>query len=111
MGPIYTAWMNLQDVVGPVKLWPKHIRKRFWKKEVNHFDRLMVATFAWINGLNPFLLYDWLIVRRVMLLDSAEHQHLQRLFQYFEEGKKYRLYAWNVTNGRYKWLDGTVRYY
>ena len=54
----YNLWNDIQQIIGNAKLWPLHIRKLFWLKYPRHFDRLLICTFAWDNGLNPEVLVD-----------------------------------------------------
>jgi hypothetical protein len=65
--------------------------------------------FIWVNGLNPETYFDWCDVRPRMMRGSAEHRHVKQLLHYFDIGQQYRLWPWNVYNGRYEWLDGTPR--
>jgi len=51
---IYQAWTNIQDEVGDVKCWPKHIRKFFWSKNLSHWDRCRATAFIFVNGKNLF---------------------------------------------------------
>lgn len=32
---IYKQWMDIQDIVGPAKLWPLFIRRLFWTQSLN----------------------------------------------------------------------------
>lgn len=49
---IYEKWMEIQEIVGVASKWPFRIRKLFWAQNVKHFDRLLVAAFVYVNGLN-----------------------------------------------------------
>ena len=33
-----------------------------------------------------------------------------QLFQYFDMGRRYSLWSWNVTMGQYEWLNGSSRF-
>ena len=55
-----TVWMDIQDIVGKATLWPREVRQLFWQKKPSHFDRLIVAAFVYINGLNLVIFIDWL---------------------------------------------------
>ena len=43
--------------------------------------------------------------------DIVANYHLRAVFHLFDEGRQYRLYAWNVSQRRYEYLDGRVRRY
>ena len=108
---ICLQWTLIQDIIGPAKLWPHKIRNLFWTKNLQHFDRLIVCAFVYVNGLNPELFFEW-----TELLELARYRparnHFRAIFKYFYNGNCSRsLYAFNVTNNRYEYLDGTVRRY
>ena len=109
MGEQYRLWMDIQDIVGPANQWPRQIRLNFWAHHLSHWERIRTAAFIWINGLNPEVFYDWCDLRQRMIRGSIQHRHFLQLFGYFEEGRRYRLWSWNVSMARYEWLDGTVR--
>ena len=155
----YSLWRDIQYVIGEARLWPFSIRRLFWTRDLHHFDRVLLATFAWVNGLPPEMLYEWLALRRSIILGGERHRHLInvscaylgltfyaltysafsffylfhcllyilprllypyifimfgtipplsfiiltfQLFSAFEEGREYRLYAYNVAMGRYE---------
>ena len=52
---ISTLWWNIIDIIGPSKKWPKAVRKQFWQKNWNHEERIKVAVFVYINGVNPLI--------------------------------------------------------
>ena len=93
---ISRLWFNIIDIIGPINLWPKDIRKLFWEKHWNNKHRFKVAVFAYINGLNPVLLYDWIDL--FGNTDKNGKIHIRYLIDLFEEGNRYRreYYSWNV---------------
>ena len=108
---ISRLWFNIIDIVGPINLCPKDIRKLFWEKNWNDEHRFKVALFVYINGLNPVFLYDW-----IDLYGNTNQNgkiHIRYLIDLFEEGNRYRreYYSFNVAQGRYQYLDGSTRYY
>jgi len=105
----YVLWSDIQDIVGPASAWPRRIRRYFWTRHLSHFERVLTATFVWVNGLNPEVWYDWCELKGFFSRGSAHYRHYQQLFQYFREGRRYKLWAWHVINHRYEWLDGTIR--
>ena len=46
-------WFEIQDMIGPAKLWPHLICKLFWTKGIKHDMRPIICAFVIINGLNP----------------------------------------------------------
>ena len=106
---IFEKWTDIQEIIGPANKWPVLVRKLFWKGNIQHFDRLLVASFVFVNGLNPVIFLDW--ARLISLCrDETGYKHFEELFKLFDD-RKYKLYAFHVGNNRYEWLDGTVRYY
>ena len=107
---IYSQWMIIQDIIGNASSWPYSIRRIFWRKPLKHFDRILLCTFAYVNGLNPDILFEWIDL--LTLTNRAGVNHMRALFRLFENGNYSRsLYAWNITNHRYEYLDGSVRLY
>lgn len=107
---IYELWRDLQDVVGPARLWPYNIRKLFWKKNLKHWERILLAAFAYVNGLNPEMFLDWVKLMG-LCRDNSGIRHFTAFFRLVDSGRMYKLYAYNVTNNRYEYLDGTIRHY
>ena len=108
---IYLQWTLIQDIIGPANLWPHKIRELFWKKNLKHFHRIIVCAFVYVNGLNPELFFEWCELLELGR-DRPAKNHFRALFRYFDNGNCSRsLYAFNVTNRRYEYLDGTVRRY
>ena len=56
---IYLQWLLIQDLIGPVNLWPKCTRRLFWIKHIKHWDRIMLTSFAYVNGLDIECLCQW----------------------------------------------------
>lgn len=106
---VYEAWLVLQDLMGSAKKWPKVIRRIFWTKNLKHWNRILLCTFCYVNGLNPVLLIEWVELMG-LCRDGSGIRHITALFKLYEK-RSYRLYAYNVAMGRYEYLDGTVRHY
>lgn len=101
---VYSTWTLIQDIIGDCHRWPRKIRRVFWKKEAKHWERIMIATFAFVNGLAPSLLEHWL---GIVNFPTQRKVHIMYLVHKYEENPRcYRLYAWNVTMQRNEWLDG-----
>lgn len=108
---IYLTWTDIVDVIGDAKKWPHLLRRLFWTKNLNHFQRILVCTFCYVNGLNPVMFEEWAELMG-LCRDRAAVQHIKSLFNIFESGeKRYNLYTYNITQGRYEYLDGTPRRY
>lgn len=106
--PVYFLWMSIQDIIGSARLWPVRIRKLFWKKNLKHFDRILIATFIWVNGLHPDVFMEWAILVGCLVEGSSGQKHFQEFFKLIDSGKKYKLYAWNVSVGCYQDLAGNT---
>lgn len=108
---IYTKWRDIQDIIGQAKLYPKIIRRLFWTKNLSHFERFLLTVFAYVNGLEITILLEWGSLLGLWKHESAQHhvRDLTRRFSDGQYGKQY--YAYNVTMGRYEYIDGTVRRY
>ena len=55
----YQLWWVIQDLIGDAKLWPYEMRRLFWTRGLDHWERLKVAAFVFINGLEPTLFLEW----------------------------------------------------
>ena len=106
MSATYTLWREIQDIVGEARFWPRNIRILFWSRRLHHWGRIQVAAFVWVNGLNPEVFYEWCFLRTIFIPGSESRRHFINLFNYFEEGRQYNLWAWNMSTGRYEYLDG-----
>ena len=73
---IYNSWIDMQKIIGDASKWPKNIRKLFWTRGVKHFDRILLATFVIVNGVNPVMFTEW---ARLLDLgnDEAAYRHLR----------------------------------
>ena len=104
-------WREIQDVVGSHKSWPACVRVRFWYNHLDHFDRIIVTAFCFVNGLNPLVLLEFLF-----LVNKNRHPgeiyEVMTLFRAFEENpSKYKYYAFNTSYNRYEYIDGSVKPY
>ena len=109
-------WRDIQNIIGDAKEWPKRMRRLFWglnteekKVPLTHFERLIVCSFVYVNGLNPIVFYDW--CRLVNIVDKSGLHHIQYLLEKAFVEKRYTLYAYNVSTKRYEYLDGSPRIY
>ena len=102
-------WMEMQDLIGLARNWPYNIRRLMWAREWNEWDRVIIAGFAWVNGLYEPLIYEWAFLRRIFTPGSERHQHMRSIFRGLDDGRYTYLWAWNVTSGRYEYMDGRPR--
>jgi hypothetical protein len=103
-----SLWRDIQDIIGPASHWPKRMRTLFWSKNIKHFDRIILATFVYVNGLNPYIFLKWVDLSH-MCRDAAARRHLSSLLDMFECGRYYKLYGYNVLMRRTEWLDGNLK--
>ena len=109
---IYLQWTLTRYIIhiGPANVWPYKIHT-FWTTKLTHFDRIIVCAFVYVNGLNPVVFFEWSELSELGR-DRPARNHFRALFTYFENGNCSRsLYAFDVTNRRYEYLDRTVRRY
>lgn len=104
------AWLDIQDVIGSASLWPQRIRSLFWTRPLKHWDRIQLAAFAWVNGLNPIILLEWVELRQQTSCTGM--RHLRALFDYFREGRYCKsLYSYDTTMRRWHHLDGSIKWF
>ena len=112
---IFEKWELILDLVGgPVTLWPRVIRRLFWKRNLNYRERFIVACFVWVNGLNPETFYEWAaLVGGIHPQNTHGWAHMRGLFIKFERDgwRMDHYWGWNIDNGRYEYLNGRTRYY
>ncbi len=111
---IYLQWDLIVDLIGPPQLWPKNVRRYFWTKNINHFQRFLVVCFCFVNGLGMMDMIEWVDLMGLCRDDSARHHMLSSLYNSFLEGRYLlvdRYYAYNVNHFRYEYLNGTIGYY
>ena len=108
---IYNLWCTIQDIIGPATEWPHAIRRLFWTQNLQHFSRILLCAFVYVNGLNPDILYEWVELMH-LARDRAAFNHIRALFRLFEHGHySHNLYGWNVSQRQYQYLDGRIRIY
>ena len=94
-------WIEIQDLIGKSSKWPQSIRKLFWQKIVNYFDRFKLVTFCFVNGLYPQLAIQWINLHHG-LRDQDAKRHVFSLFENMENGafddaERYRYCSFNVS--------------
>ena len=76
------------------------------RHRMNHWERLQVAAFLYVNGCPPFLWRQW--CELVHPVDAHGLTHMIELLEKYFETRRYNLYAWQVGMGRFEYLDGAV---
>ena len=104
---VFQHWELIQDLIGPSRLWPKRVRRLFWIKHIKHWDRIMLTSFTYVNGLNIESLCQWGDLL-TLFRDKAAKEHVKTLYRLYEQGR-YRkaLYNYNISNRQYEYLDGS----
>ena len=100
----------MQDIIGPANQWPYRVRRLFWTKHIQHWDRLVICAFVYVNRLNPDIFLEWAHLLDLGR-DSSAYRHFEALLKTVFPNRTYNMYAWNVTTSRYEYLDGTARHY
>ena len=104
---VYETWISIQDIIGDARRWPYNIRRLFWTPFLTHFNRLLISDFVYVNGLNPSVFLEWIDLIG-LARDTSAWNHFTSIQRLFEQGRYSRaLYAYNVTNNRYEYLNGT----
>lgn len=104
----FELWTDIQDIIGPARCWPQRIRTLFWTKNLNHYQRIDICRFVFVNGLNPVVLLEWCDLKG-LARDYWSRNEIRTLMASFElDPGRYNWYSWNVMQNRYEKLDGTV---
>ena len=107
----YILWCDIQDVIGNASQWPKEMRRLFWTKNVTHWNRIMLATFVFVNGLNPTIFLEWVDCMS-LAKEISSRNHFKYLLNIFEKNpSRYSFYARNVCQNEWQHLDGKVKHY
>lgn len=106
-------WGEIQDIIGQASLWPPRIQRLFWTPGLNYFQRFLVVTFCFINGLEPGLALRWMDSRNAFRRPKSR-RHAVRLFEKMEEGRysdktQYNYFGYNVSTMRWEYLDGSPK--
>ena len=107
---MYQLWKSIKDIIGDASKWSQLIRRLFWTRNINQFQRSIVAAFVSINGLNPEIFLEW-VEKQFLCRDKKTFKHFRILFKEFEEGHYFNMYGYTVSNNRYEHIVETVRIY
>lgn len=101
------TWVDIQYIIGPHKRWPSRIRRIVWKKHIRHFERILISAFFYINGLNPEVLVDFLLLRNPRRA-SYEIREIKNLLKKFDvDPSRYKYYGFNVCQQEFQYLNGS----
>ena len=109
---ICELWLEILDIIGPVRNWPPKMRNLFFTRGLTHYQCLKVCAFVYVNGLNPEMFYEWNDHFKLI----AKADALRECKNWFTEFE-YNLFKWqdiyqfNVYHNRYKFIDGRVMFY
>ena len=109
---ICQLWLDIQDIVGPVRKWPPKMRNLFFTGHLSHYERLKVCAFVYVNGLNPEMFFEW--SEHFQLISDQEALHeCKAWFKEFETAiwKWGEIYQFNVYHHRYEYIDSHVKFY
>ena len=104
---------DIQDLIGPTKCWPRHIRCIFFANSLNYYQRYLITIFAYVNGLPLHILLDWMQTKH-QLKDESATRHVRNLYKSCEDGLRndhniYDFYAYNISQGEWQWVNGDRR--
>ena len=96
-------WETLQDLIGPLSLWPDNMAEPFWK-EPRYRARLQLCCFCAINATNPELLLDWFRIRGQ--LTPSRERHFKSIIKDLDEGKGGNWWSFCIEANRCVYMDG-----
>lgn len=105
----YELWMDIQEIIGNATHWPRKIRELFWTKKLNHWERVLITAFVYVNGLHPDVFLEWAELK-CLYVTQEQYCHMTYLLNRYLT-TPYKRYAWNVTMGRYENIDGSPKLY
>lgn len=103
---------EIEDIVGVSTSWPHFMKALFTSKHLSHWNRVVFSAFAFVNGLNPIIVQEYLIVLN-NYRPWSEIREIRSLLRAFEHcPRNYSTtYAFNVSSGKYEYIDGRLRVY
>lgn len=123
---IYECFISVQYIISPASQWPNLIRILIWARHLSHWERILICTFVFVNGLNPVIFYEWITLKNLardradldrfrtifrlaiyfflnifklvfFLLTQPTKIYNFNIFRLFNAGRNYIQYAWNVS--------------
>lgn len=105
-----TSWLDIQDIIGDKKLWPKYVLLKFWCSRINYRDRVVIASFAYANGCDYRSLNECLsnINRNYT---GVKGNKIKELFHYWAHpihgfARRAKRTAYNIINKQVEDLNG-----
>lgn len=108
---MHEALKEIQEIVGHCTLWkPQHIRKYFFQRHLNNWERFTLSVFFYVNGLDVETLLTWMLFRG-QLRDNAAEQHIRYCYTQMESGNwnNRDYYAYNVSMDHWQFVNGLVK--
>ena len=109
---ICQLWLDIQDIIGPVKKWPPKMCHLFFTRDINHYQRLKVCAFVYVNVLNPDMFLEWNEHFQIVKKEDALRE-CKNWFKEFDCNlfKWQEIYQYNVYHNRYEFIDGRVKFH
>lgn len=82
---LYLHWALMQDLIGDASTWPHKICRLFWSMKPNHWERVQMAAFVFLNGLDPKLFMEWWQIRN--RLTAQMKCHWDYLFRALDDNR------------------------
>lgn len=100
----------VQDVCGPVYLWPQYIKKILLSKTMCYNERLKLTTFLYVNGLrDPERWLHFVICIKGVGFRRYEREFNDLFTYYGREEVQRRYFSYCVRHKMYEYLDGSPR--
>lgn len=79
-------WSDVQDLVGGKENWPRYVIKGLWCSDYRYYDRLVLATFFFGNGIHIDVFCELLLFIKRGNVKSSVLKKLRDLYKKFEKG-------------------------
>ena len=97
----------VQDVCGPVYMWPKYIKCIVTSKTFFYSERVKLATFFWVNELREA--DEWLqFIVRIKGASFSRYSKEISNFNLKEQFTQRTYFSFCVIHKQYEYLDGFV---
>lgn len=104
--PLFTV----QDVCGPVYLWPRYIKKILTSKTLLYNERLKLTTFLYVNGIRDPTSWLEFIIRIKGSSFRRYEWEINDLFLYYQqENIQQKYFSFCVIHRMYEYLNGDPR--
>jgi hypothetical protein len=72
---IHDLWMDIQDIVGPARLWPFEVRRLFWTQGIAHLQRILVDCFIYSENHEGTIVCLFRVARAIFQLSGDCHHY------------------------------------